>query len=213
MHFKAGLSQTASICPLLHAYRMKRHPVPFSLPAEVLWGGLLLGISSASSEMLMIPIKALFAGPTLSPGNSGSQIRGMPPLKIRGSIWEGLQCEQQHDLLPLCSLWTAVTPSTSSKWCWNILPSQQTPRTSVRHCPLADGLHHLFFQCSGWDPQHSEEYLDPNLCCFATELFVTMAGLNSYSTKGVLSHAPLCARCCRNAKGKKARPCPKEFTN
>lgn len=70
------------------------------------WGALwviLPGSGSTSSEMLMIPIKALFAGPTLSPGNSGSQIIEMPPLKIRGSIWEGLQWGQQHDLLSLCS--------------------------------------------------------------------------------------------------------------
>lgn len=74
-------------------------------------GGILPGIGSASSEMLMIPIKALFAGPTLSPGNSGSQIIGMPPLKIRGSIWEGLQWGQQHDLLSLCSLRTLWLPA------------------------------------------------------------------------------------------------------
>lgn len=74
-------------------------------------GGILPGISSASSEMLMIAIKALFAGPTLSPGNSGSQIIGMPPLKIRGSIWEGLQWGQQHDLLSLCSLWMLWLPA------------------------------------------------------------------------------------------------------
>lgn len=78
------------------------------------WGalwGILPGSGSTSSEMLMIPIKALFAGPTLSPGNSGSQIIEMPPLKIRGSIWEGLQWGQQRDLLSLCSPWVLWLPA------------------------------------------------------------------------------------------------------
>lgn len=111
VHFKAVLSQA-------------EHSVPYCMSVEwnaVLcllfspcWGalwGILPGSGSTSSEMLMIPIKALFAGPTLSPGNSGSQIIEMPPLKIRGSIWEGLQWGQQHDLLSLCSPWVLWLPA------------------------------------------------------------------------------------------------------
>lgn len=99
-----------TLSPIAHLQNEKPSCPLFSPCWGALWG-ILPGSGSTSSEMLMIPIKAWFAGPTLSPGNSGSQIIEMPPLKIRGSIWEGLQRGQQRDLLSLCSPWVLWLPA------------------------------------------------------------------------------------------------------